>query len=58
MSIYFLATQEQLSALGDDYILVDAEGTRAEQSTIGSQARLWSRSGQLLATTEQMCWFK
>lgn len=23
----------------------------------GQQARLWSRSGALLTTTEQMCWF-
>jgi acyl-CoA thioesterase len=58
MSIYFFATAEQLATLGDDYVLIDAVGTRAEQSTIGSQARLWSRSGALLATTEQLCRFK
>jgi hypothetical protein len=33
-------------------------GTRAEGSTIGSQLRMWSRSGALLATSEQLCWFK
>lgn len=58
MSIYFFATREQLAAVGDDYVLIDAVGTRAEQGTIGSQARLWSRSGVLLATTEQLCRFK
>lgn len=58
MSVYFYATREQLSALGDDYVLIEATGTRAEQATIGSQARLWSRAGALLATTEQLCRFK
>lgn len=58
MSIYFFATDDELAAIGDDYILTDVVGTRAEQSTIGSAARLWSRQGALLATTEQMCWFK
>jgi acyl-CoA thioesterase len=58
MSVYFYATPEQLAALGDDYILIDAIGTRAEQSTVGSRACLWSRSGTLLATTEQLARFK
>jgi hypothetical protein len=58
MSVYFLAPREQLATLGDDYVLIDAVGTRAAQGTIGSQARLWSRAGALLATTEQLCRFK
>ena len=58
MSVYFFATQEQLAALGDDYVLIEAVGTRAEQGTIGSQARLWSRAGALLATSEQLCRYK
>lgn len=58
MSVYFLASEAELVALGDDYVLVDAVGTRAEQSIIGSQAQLWSRSGVLLATSEQLCRFR
>ena len=58
MSTYFLAGSEELSAVGDDYVLSDAEGTRIEQSLVGSRSRLWSRGGTLLATTEQLCWFK
>jgi hypothetical protein len=33
-------------------------GTRVERSTVGSRANLWSRGGALLATTEQLCWFR
>ena len=58
MSIYFHALAEELAELGDDFILSEITGTRAQHWTIGSQARLWSRKGTLLATTEQLCWFK
>lgn len=58
MTVYFCASDEELSGIGDDYILSDVAGTRAEQSTVGSRARLWSRGGALLATTEQLGWFK
>lgn len=58
MTVYFLAGAEELGAIGDDYVLTEACGTRVEQSQVGSQARLWSRAGTLLATTEQLCWFR
>lgn len=58
LSTHFLAAPEELASLGDDYILTEAEGTRIEQSLVGSRCRLWSRRGTLIATTEQLCWFK
>lgn len=58
MSVYFFASDAELAAVGDDYVLTEVIGTRAEQATIGSSARLWSRHGALLATTEQLCWYK
>ena len=58
MSVYFHATDDEIAAVGDDYILNEATGTRAEYSTSGQQARLWSRDGTLLATTEQLCWYR
>ena len=58
MSVYFHATDDELAAVGDAYILNEATGTRAEHSTSGQQARLWSRDGVLLATTEQLCWYR
>ncbi|HET9232010.1 MAG TPA: thioesterase family protein, partial [Vitreimonas sp.] len=58
LSAYFFATAAELAAIGGDYILNESVGTRAEGSTIGSQLRMWSRAGALLATSEQLCWFK
>jgi len=58
MSVYVHGTSEEIAAVGDDYVLNEATGTRGEQSTSGQQARLWSRSGVLLATTEQLCWYR
>lgn len=58
MSVYFHATEQDCAAAGDDYILMDALGTRAVSSTVGARANMWSRGGVLLATTEQMGWFR
>ena len=58
MSVYFHATDEEIAAVGDDYILNEATGTRGEHSTSGQQANLWSRDGTLLVTTEQLCWYR
>ena len=58
LSVYFHATADELAAVGTDYVLNEATGTRGEQSTSGQQARLWSRDGVLLATSEQLCWYR
>lgn len=58
MSIYFHATDAELEAVGTDFILNEAVGTRGEHSISGSVVRLWSRDGALLATTEQLAWYR
>lgn len=58
MSVYFYAGAAELAAVGDGFTLSEVIGTRAESSTCGSQLRLWSPIGSLLATSEQMTWFK
>lgn len=58
MSVYFYATDEELRAVGTDFILNEAVGTRGEESISGSHVRLWSRHGALLATTEQLAWYR
>lgn len=58
MSVYFYATAQELADVGDGHVLGEVVGTRAESSICGSQLRLWSPAGALLATSEQMCWFK
>src|SRR5262249_31384345 len=44
-SVYFLATSEELAEVGDDYLLLEAIGTRAAHATAGSRVNLWTRSG-------------
>jgi acyl-CoA thioesterase len=58
LSVYFHATHDELAAVGTDFILNEAVGTRGFESTSGQQARLWSRDGSLLATTEQLAWYR
>lgn len=58
MSVYFYATEAELAAVGADFILSEVAGVRAEGSTSGLTMRLWSRQGALLATSEQLCWFR
>ncbi|HEY5106416.1 MAG TPA: thioesterase family protein [Caulobacteraceae bacterium] len=58
LSLYIHATDAELRTCGDDFILSDTIGTRIEHSTVGEKSSLWSRSGKLLATSEQLCWFR
>ncbi len=58
LSVYFLASEAELAACGDDFILSDMIATRIEQSIVGTRKTMWSRAGTLLATSEQVCWFR
>jgi acyl-CoA thioesterase len=58
MSVYFHASDAELATHGDDEVLLEVSASRAESSTIAAHARLWSRGGALLATTEQLGWFR
>ena len=58
LSVNFLATEAELAACGDDFILSDMIATRIEQSINGSRKTMWSRAGTMLATSEQLCWFR
>ena len=58
MSVYFHATPTELDTIGDDYILNEAVATRGASSTSGQQVRMWSRAGDLLSTSEQLCWYR
>lgn len=58
MSVYFHATPAELAQVGGDFILAEAQARRFESGFYDQQGALWSRDGVLLATTEQLCWFK
>lgn len=58
MSVYFHAAEAELAAAGAAEVLLEVSASRAESSTVAAHARLWSRAGALLATTEQLGWFR
>ncbi|HEX5615408.1 MAG TPA: thioesterase family protein [Acidimicrobiia bacterium] len=58
MTVYFHATADELAAVGDDYVLHEAFATRGVASTADQHVRMWSRSGTLLATSEQICLYR
>ena len=58
LSVYFHATSEEVDHVGDDYLLTEAIGTCGASSTADQQTRLWRRDGLLLATSEQLAWYR
>ena len=52
MSVSFHATREELADVGDDYVLGEAFGVKAAWSISEEHPRLWSRQGNLLATSD------
>lgn len=58
MTVYIHAQAADLSEVGSDYVLIDADCRSGHDGFYDQVARLWSRSGKLLATSEQLVWFK
>lgn len=54
MTIYLHAKDEDYAAVGSDYLLVEATGARGGNGIFDQHARMWSRDGRLLATTQQI----
>jgi acyl-CoA thioesterase len=58
LTTYFHADQQQLDALGDDFILGTAHADRFTRGYFDQSARVWTRDGGLLASTHQIVYFK
>ncbi|GBG39193.1 acyl-CoA thioesterase [Mycobacterium montefiorense] len=58
MTTYFHADQQELDALGGDYVLACAHANRFSRGHFDQSAQVWSRDGTLLATTHQIVYFK
>lgn len=58
LSIYFLATTEEIAAQGTDFLLGRDHAHRFHGSYHDASARLWGRDGTLLAMSHQMTYFK
>jgi acyl-CoA thioesterase len=58
MTVYLHATSDDYAAVGTDYLLVDANGARGGRGFYDQHARMWSRDGRLLATTQQIVTYR
>ena len=58
LTAYLHATVEELAAVGDDFILVECEGRVGGGGASDERSSYWSRDGKLLATSEQLAWYR
>jgi acyl-CoA thioesterase len=58
MTVYFHASEAELAAVGDGWLLGQAESSAFRAGFFDQRAQLWSQAGLLLATTHQMVYFK
>lgn len=58
LTTHFHADSVELAAVEDDFILCTATANRFAKSYFDQSARLWSRAGNLLATSHQTVYFK
>ncbi len=58
LNAFFHATSSDLARIGADFLLSDGSMRIAHEGFFDSATRMWSRSGQLLATTEQIVYYK
>jgi acyl-CoA thioesterase len=57
-SLYLFATDEELQAIGNAHLLVESHSERIRNGTADQRARIWSPSGDLLAVTSQIAFFR
>ena len=58
LTAYLHATAEEIAALGNDFILVECEGRVGNAGASDERSSYWSRNGKLLATSEQLAWYR
>ena len=58
MSTYFHCDEQDLAEVGDDYVLGVADANIFNKGYADQIASLWSRKGKLLATSQQMLYFR
>lgn len=58
LTVYLHAQADELAALGDDFILIECEGRVGGGGASDERSSYWSRDGRLLATSEQLAWYR
>jgi hypothetical protein len=58
LTAYLHATAEELADIGDDFVLVECEGRVGGGGASDERSSYWRRDGKLLATSEQLAWYR
>ncbi|MFZ5718998.1 MAG: thioesterase family protein [Pseudomonadota bacterium] len=58
LTVYLHGTAEEIAAVGDDFILVECEGRVGGGGASDERSSYWRRDGKLLATSEQLAWYR
>jgi len=58
LTVYLHATVEEIAEVGEDFILVECEGRVVGGGASDERSSYWRRDGKLLATSEQLCWYR
>jgi hypothetical protein len=58
LTVYLHATPEDLAEVGEDFILIECEGRVGAAGACDERSSYWSRTGKLLATSEQLAWYR
>ena len=56
-SVFYRANAADFAAAGADFCLIDSRASLARNGYVDQFTMVWSRSGALLAQTQQMLWF-
>jgi acyl-coenzyme A thioesterase PaaI-like protein len=58
LTAYLHATVEEIAEVGDEFILVECEGRVGGGGASDERSSYWRRDGKLLATSEQLAWYR
>ncbi len=58
LTVYLHATAREVADAGDDYLLVEYEGRVGGGGASDERSTYWRRDGKLLATSEQLVWYR
>lgn len=58
LTTYFHADHDEITAVGNDFVLASAHANRFSRGYFDQSAHLWSRAGRLLVSTHQLVYFK
>ena len=58
LTAYLHATVAEIAEVGDDFILVECEGRVGGGGASDERSSYWRRDGKLLATSEQLAWYR